>query len=120
MDSRAAVFSAGLMGFPHSAGSNVANWILALMHSRLQKLSLPLSLPPSHTHAYTYRKLFSAVILQCPCLSRHFDQCYTHTFVQMFVHVGWYERNIFVSVVYVFIFAAACIRSLLRGDVTGL
>lgn len=39
------------------------------------------------------------------------------------MHVGCYEKSGFVSVVYVvhgFIFAAACIGSLLHGDVTGL
>lgn len=65
--------------------------------------TLPLFLTHTKSHTHTYHKLFSAVVL---------DQCYTHTFVQLPMHVGCYEKSVFVSVVYVvpaFIFAAACI-----------
>lgn len=60
-----------------------------------------------------------------PPFFSHSERCFTHMFVQTFMHVGWYEENVFVSVVFVvdalfYFFATACECSLLHGDVTGL
>lgn len=72
MDSRAAVFSAALMSFPRSAALMLQIEFLALMLSRLLKLSLllflslPLCLSPSHTHTYTYHMLLSAETPRLP------------------------------------------------------